>query len=96
MAFYNQERTHQSLGYRTPDNVYKTGAGGGAMIVDKFGGAGEKSSVALLSTPDFSPARIEAKTAAKEKAKTESTTTSKATSQPGQRRAAACVAESTA
>jgi len=35
-AFYNAERTHQSLGYRTPEAVYRTAAGGGASIVDKF------------------------------------------------------------
>ena len=35
-AFYNMERTHQSLGYDTPDQVYRTGSGGGARIMDKF------------------------------------------------------------
>lgn len=34
--FYNSERRHQSLDYVTPDVVYQTGVGGGAMIVDKF------------------------------------------------------------
>jgi putative transposase len=34
--FYNTERTHQSLKYKTPDQVYKTASGGGARIVDKF------------------------------------------------------------
>ncbi len=34
--FYNEERRHQALGYTTPDVVYQTGTGGGAMIVDKF------------------------------------------------------------
>jgi putative transposase len=38
-AFYNGERPHQSLGYRTPKAVYASGQGGGAMIADKFGGA---------------------------------------------------------
>ena len=33
---YNEERLHQSLGYTTPDVVYQTGIGGGAMIVDNF------------------------------------------------------------
>ena len=37
-AFYNAERHHQSLSYRTPDEVYRTGVGGGARIVDKFSG----------------------------------------------------------
>lgn len=41
--FYNQERWHQSLGYKTPDEVYQSAIGGGAMIVDKFIGTGETS-----------------------------------------------------
>jgi putative transposase len=35
-GFYNTERFHQSLGYRTPDDVHRTASGGGAKIVDKF------------------------------------------------------------
>ena len=35
-AFYNEERLYQSLGYRTPEAVYKDSKGGGAMIVDKY------------------------------------------------------------
>ncbi len=35
-VFYNTERSHQSLDYRTPDVVYRTATGGGAEIVDKF------------------------------------------------------------
>jgi putative transposase len=35
-AFYNGERPHQSLGYRTPAEVHRCGAGGGASIVDRF------------------------------------------------------------
>lgn len=42
-SFYNEERPHQSLGYQTPDVAYVSGKGGGAMIVDKFGGAPEQS-----------------------------------------------------
>ena len=34
--FYNTERPHQSLGNRTPVEVYHTASGGGARIVDKF------------------------------------------------------------
>jgi putative transposase len=34
--FYNTQRMHQSLGYSTPDEVHRTGTGGGAKIVDKF------------------------------------------------------------
>lgn len=52
-GFYNAERGHQSLGRKTPDEVYQTGTGGGAKIVDKFGGARETSSpVPLRSTRD--------------------------------------------
>lgn len=40
--FYNRDRHHQALGYATPNHVYSTCSGGGAKIVDKFGGAGEK------------------------------------------------------
>ena len=51
--FYNSERRHQSLDYTTPDHVYRTGLGGGAKIVDKFGGALDiPSGVPLRSTPD--------------------------------------------
>ena len=41
-AFYNAERPHQSLGYATPDQVYRTGIGGGALIVDKYGHTDER------------------------------------------------------
>jgi len=34
--FYNTKRFHQSLDYKTPDEVYRTASGGGALIVDKF------------------------------------------------------------
>ena len=34
--FYNRERTHQSLDYKTPDATYRTASGGGARIVDRF------------------------------------------------------------
>jgi putative transposase len=43
--FYNQARFHQSLGYATPEHVYASASGGGAKIVDKFGG--EKKAPAI-------------------------------------------------
>lgn len=35
-VFYNGERMHQALAYSTPDQVYQSGTGGGAGIVDKY------------------------------------------------------------
>lgn len=35
-TFYNQERPHQSLANQTPDRVYESAQGGGAMILDKY------------------------------------------------------------
>ena len=35
-TYYNGERPHQALDYQTPDVVYRTASGGGALIVDKF------------------------------------------------------------
>ena len=52
-VFYNSERPHQSLGHKTPDAVYRCAIGGGAMIVDKFGGAVEETPVPLRSTGGF-------------------------------------------
>ena len=81
-AFYNGERPHQSLGQRTPDVVYRTGIGGGAMILDKFPRAEEDATVPLRSTGASSSAETSATTQTKAK--------------PGQRRPVAsevkCVA----
>ena len=78
-AFYNGERPHQSLGDLTPDAVYRTATGGGAMIVDKFGGAGAEPPVPLRATGVSAPAGATAKTKTKVK--------------PGQRRPAASEVE---
>jgi len=75
-AFYNGERPHQSLGQKTPEVVYRTAIGGGAVIVDKFPRAVEEPPVSLRSTGGSSTA--EATTA---RTKTEA--------KPGQRRSAA-------
>jgi putative transposase len=72
-AFYNGERPHQSLSHQTPDVVYRTARGGGAVIVDKFPRALEDFPVPLRSTGKSSNA------AATPQAKTT----------PGQRRPAA-------
>lgn len=48
-AFYNGERPHQALNYQTPDAVYESGEGGGALIVDKYG------SVPALESPETKP-----------------------------------------
>ncbi len=36
-AFYNEERPHQSLTNQTPDEVYQTASGGGAIILEEYG-----------------------------------------------------------
>lgn len=48
--FYNNERPHQALGYRTPDAVYRTATGGGVVIVDKYPRPVEEDPVPLRST----------------------------------------------
>ena len=83
-AFYNGERPHQSLENKTPDVVYRSAIGGGAMIVDKFGGAVEDTPVPLRSTGESSTAKASAEATAKSKARA----TSEA--KTGQRRPAAC------
>ena len=49
-VFYNGERKHQSLGYDTPDEVYQTGIGGGARIVDKYNETEKTSSEKAAKT----------------------------------------------
>jgi putative transposase len=41
-VLYKSERTHQSLNYSTPDEVYRSGKGGGACIVDKYQSKNER------------------------------------------------------
>ncbi len=53
-AFYNNERAHQGLGNQTPDLVYVSGVGGGAVIVDKYTRAMGCKPVSLRS-PDLQP-----------------------------------------
>ena len=79
--FYNARRPHQSLENETPDVVYRTAIGGGAMILDKYPRAGkdEKSETKTQQAP-ISKVKAEGK----EKAK------------PGQRRPAASEVECTA
>ena len=83
-AFYNGERPHQSLGQKTPEVVYRTAVSGGAMILDKFGGAVEESPDPLRSSGDSSTAEVRSEAAA----------TAKSKAKPGQRRPAACEVES--
>jgi putative transposase len=78
-AFYNGERPHQSLGNQTPQGVYRTAIGGGAVIVDKFGGAGGGTPVERSGTGVPPPAE----------ARSTATAQTKAKAKPGQRRPAA-------
>jgi putative transposase len=50
-AFYNDEWPHQALGNRTPDAVCRSGEGGGARIVDRFGGPPGPSPSTVVPTP---------------------------------------------
>jgi putative transposase len=43
--FYNSERPHQSLGQKTPEIVYRSAIGGGAVIVEKFSRAVEETTL---------------------------------------------------
>ena len=55
-VFYNSDRPHQSLGNRTPDQVYANGTGGGASIPDRFTECGRST---LASTGQRHSAAIE-------------------------------------
>ena len=62
-AFDNHERPHQSLGYLTPEAVYRSGEGGGANIVDRFGKAAQERGQRQTAAMDVeSPAEIQGKT----------------------------------
>ena len=86
-GLYNSDRPHQSLGYKTPDEVYQTAKGGGAMIVEKFD--------TNLSTPTRHPASYMASAGCRagvDKSTREINEKSKA----GQRRPVACEVGTTA
>ncbi len=78
-AFYNSERPHQALNQRTPAAVYQSAIGGGALVVDKFGGTAKPMSVSLC----------DGATDATTEARSESTAKTTPKAKPGQRRPAA-------
>ena len=100
-VLYNGERPHQSLGYKTPESVYRTAIGGGAMILYKYPRAVDETPVPLRSTGDSSTTetRSEAKAAATPKATPgkapilELKAKIKEKAKPGQRRPAASEVE---
>ena len=47
VSFYNTERPHQALSYKTPSVVYETGTGGGAIILNKYGSSDKDSGIPL-------------------------------------------------
>ncbi len=72
-VFYNAERPHQSLCNKTPDEVYASCVGGGALILEKYPRKEEELPVPLCSTGSSSDHTKDQKTQLK----------------PGQRRPAA-------
>ena len=85
-AFYNGERPHQSLGHKTPDAVYQTARGGGAMILDKYPRAVEEHSVVRSGTVGSSTA----------KARSDTSVTNEEKMKPRQRRSSASEVNCTA
>ena len=59
-VIYNNERPHQSLGYKTPAAVYRSATGGGAKIVDRFPRAVAEAPVPLRSTGSSATAKTKA------------------------------------
>ncbi len=57
-VFYNDERMHQSLQNKTPNEVYISASGGGALILDKYPRAQEGLPIALRSNGTL-PAQID-------------------------------------
>ena len=95
-AFYNGERPHQALGNMAPEEVYRTGVGGGALIVDKFLRAVEEPLVPLRSTAGSSTATASSTAKATSKATSKATPTATSKAKPGQRRSAASPVKCTA
>ena len=88
-AFYNGERPHQSLGNKTPEVVYRTAMGGGAMILDKYPRAVDEPPAPLRSTGGSSTAE----TRSGAEITTKATSRTEAKVKTGQRRPAASEVE---
>ena len=51
-VLYNSQRPHQSLQYKTPNVVYCSGSGGGAMIADKYGDRASAADLEFCQKPN--------------------------------------------
>jgi putative transposase len=51
-VFYNRKRPHQALQYKTPDVVYTSASGGGALIIDKYAGQADEADLGLGQKPN--------------------------------------------
>jgi len=59
-VLYNSERPHQSLRDKTPDEVYTSASGGGAMIIDKYAEKADTADLGSCQKPENPNAKVHA------------------------------------
>ena len=59
-VLYNSERPHQSLQDKTPDEVYVSASGGGAMIIDKYAEKADTADLESCQKPENPNAKVHA------------------------------------